>query len=410
MKRIGLVGKTLKHSFSKDIHSYLGSYEYSLIELDEEEFDNFLLSKDFEAINVTIPYKEKVIKYLDFVSEEVNYIKACNLVINRDGKLYGYNTDAYGLERGILSIGGVKDKICLILGSGGTYKTASYVLKKNGAKKVYGVSRSHKEGFITYEELDSIKGEVQFIVNATPLGMYPNIGDSPISLDGFLALEGLYDVVYNPLRTKLVLDALSRGVKAASGLDMLVYQAYEASKKMNRNETDEVEKIISTLRNKKENIVLIGMPSSGKSTLGKLVADKLDRRFIDIDEEIRKSIPMTIRDYILTYGEEEFRKRESEIVKEVAKYNSCVISTGGGVIKKEENMTYLKMNGKIIFIDRELDDLTPTSSRPLSSSRDDLVKLYEERYPLYIRYSDRVVKNDDSLEKVTERIIKAYED
>ena len=309
-----------------------------------------------------------------------------------------------------MSIGGVKDKICLILGSGGTYKTASYVLKKNGAKKVYGVSRSHKEGFITYEEIDSIKGEVQFIVNATPLGMYPNIGDSPISLDGFIALEELYDVVYNPLRTKLVLDALSRGVKAASGLDMLVYQAYEASKKMKRNETDEVEKIISTLRNKKENIILIGMPSSGKSTLGKLVANKLDRRFIDIDEEIRKSIPMTIRDYILTHGEEEFRKRESEIVKEVAKYNSCVISTGGGVIKKEENMTYLKRNGKIIFIDRDLDDLTPTSSRPLSSSRGDLVKLYEERYPLYIRYSDRVVKNDDSLEKVTERIIKAYED
>ena len=171
-----------------------------------------------------------------------------------------------------------------------------------------------------------------------------------------------------------------------------------------------MEKIISTLRNKKENIVLIGMPSSGKSTLGKLVANKLDRRFFDIDEEIRKSIPMTIRDYILTYGEEEFRKRESEIVKEVAKYNSCVISTGGGVIKKEENMTYLKMKGKVVFIDRDLEDLTPTSSRPLSSSRGDLVKLYEERYPLYIRYSDRVVKNDDSLENVTERIIKAYED
>ena len=240
--------------------------------------------------------------------------------------------------------------------------------------------------------------------------MYPNIGDSPISLDGFLALEGLYDVVYNPLRTKLVLDALSRGVKAASGLDMLVYQAYEASKKMNRNETDEVEKIISTLRNKKENIVLIGMPSSGKSTLGKLVANKLDRRFIDIDEEISKSIPMTIKDFILSFGEEEFRKRESEIVKEVSKLNSCVISTGGGVIKKEDNITYLKMNGKVIFIDRELDRLTPTSSRPLSSSRDDLIKLYEERYPLYSKYSDRVVKNDDSLEKVTERIIKAYED
>ena len=410
MGKIGLVGKTLKHSFSKDIHSYLGSYEYSLIELDEVEFDNFLLCKDFEAINVTIPYKERVIKYLDYVSDEVNYIKACNLVINRDGKIYGYNTDAYGLERGILAIGGVKDKICLILGSGGTYKTASYVLKKNGAKKIYGVSRSHKEGFITYEEIDSIKGEVQFIVNATPLGMYPNIGDSPISLDGFSSLEGLYDVVYNPLRTKLVLEARNRGVKSASGLDMLVYQAYEASKKMNRNETDEVEKIIESIRIGKENIVLIGMPSSGKSTLGKIVAKKLNRRFIDIDEEISKSIPMTIKDFILSFGEEEFRKRESEIVKEVSKLNSCVISTGGGVIKKEDNITYLKMNGKVIFIDRELDRLTPTSSRPLSSSRDDLIKLYEERYPLYSKYSDRVVKNDDSLEKVAERIILAYED
>ena len=410
MGKIGLVGKTLKHSFSKDIHSYLGSYEYSLIELDEVEFDNFLLCKDFEAINVTIPYKERVIKYLDYVSDEVNYIKACNLVINRDGKIYGYNTDAYGLERGILAIGGVKDKICLILGSGGTYKTASYVLKKNGAKKIYGVSRTHKDGFITYEELDSIKDEVQFIVNTTPVGMYPNVDNSPISLDGFSSLEGLYDVVYNPLRTKLVLEARNRGVKSASGLDMLVYQAYEASKKMNRNETDEVEKIIESIRIGKENIVLIGMPSSGKSTLGKIVAKKLNRRFIDIDEEISKSIPMTIKDFILSFGEEEFRKRESEIVKEVSKLNSCVISTGGGVIKKEDNITYLKMNGKVIFIDRELDRLTPTSSRPLSSSRDDLIKLYEERYPLYSKYSDRVVKNDDSLEKVAERIILAYED
>ena len=395
--RYGLIGEKLGHSFSKEIHEALGYYKYEIIEVSCDSFDQFMINRDFTSINVTIPYKEKVIPYLSYIDDKAKVIGAVNTVVNKNGKLYGYNTDYYGLKSLIerLKIN-VKNKHALILGTGGTSKTCKAVLTDLGIKEITFVSINNEPGTITYEVAEKEYTDVDLIFNTTPCGMYPNNDDLIIKLDNFNNLTGIVDVIYNPLNTRLALEAKKRNIKVINGLYMLVSQAVHASSIFldNQYDDEQTNKIYESIVKEKENIVLIGMPSCGKSTIGKKISNELNKPFIDTDKLIAEKIEMSIKEFIEIYGENEFRKVESDVIKEVSLLNNVVISTGGGVIKREINMNRLKANGKVIFIDRDLELLKPTDSRPLSNNWEDMKKLYNERYPIYNYYADYVQKNN----------------
>lgn len=404
----GLLGEKLGHSFSKEIHERIANYSYNLIEVSKDDFPSFMKEKNFKAINVTIPYKEMVIPYMDYIDPKAKEIRAINTIVNKDGKLYGYNTDYFGLKALIVNNGiSVENKKVLILGTGGTSKTASVVLKDLNAKEVIFVSRSKKDNTITYEEVKDLHSDADILINTSPSGMYPNVDSILVDLDWFSNLSAIIDVVYNPLKTKIVQKALKKGIKAVTGLYMLVAQAVYASSIFLDKKIDEslIDTVYQELLLKKENIVLIGMPSCGKSTIGKLLSESLDKELVDSDEEIEKGIGMKIQKFLTSENEEDFRNIETEVIKELSLRNNLVISTGGGVIKKEKNVEFLKYNGKVIFVDRPLELLQATSSRPLSSTVDALNKLYQERYSVYMKSCDVVVKNDSLIEDVVKLIL-----
>lgn len=406
--KYGLIGEKLSHSFSKEIHERIADYQYELKELSLDEFDGFMKKKDFLAINVTIPYKEKVIPYLDYIDETALKIKAVNTIVNNNGKLYGYNTDYYGLKSLIIKNDiEIKNKKVLILGTGGTSKTTSIVLNDLSPKEIIFVSRTKKDNVITYLEAINNHSDANVIINTTPCGMYPNNNDIPIDLNNFNQLEAVIDVIYNPLKTKLIIQAQNKKLKTATGLYMLVSQAVYASSKFINKEVDIklIDNIYDNLLKQKQNIVLIGMPSCGKTTIGKKLINKLNKEFIDTDLEIEKIINMPISSYLTKDNETDFRNIEHSVIKEISKYNNKIISTGGGIIKNEENINLLKQNGIIIFINRPFNKLITTSSRPLSSSYNDLQKLYEERIPLYHKYADIIVNNDKNIKDVILEIL-----
>ncbi len=412
--KYGLIGEKLSHSYSCEIHALIASYDYELKPLAKDEVANFLQERDFCAINVTIPYKEVVIPYLDIISDEARAIGAVNTIVNKNGKLFGYNTDYYGIkalfDKANIDPAG---KDALVLGTGGTAKTASAVLCALGAKSVTKVSRSKKDGAIDYDEAKERK-DTQIIFNATPVGMYPSDEQQPIDLQSFCNLEGVLDAIYHPLCTNLVLQANDKGAKVIGGLYMLVAQAVYASrlflgKDVSDVRKDEIESVYEKILAKKQNVVLVGMPSSGKSTIGKRVARILEREFVDTDSEIEKKIGMPIADFFAKYGEAEFRKTESEIINEVSKKSAAVIATGGGAVLDKNNVNALKRNGKIVFLDRKMQDLVATKSRPLSSNTDDLKKLYEKRYPVYNACADLKIANDASVNKAAYAIAKEFE-
>lgn len=394
----GLIGEKLGHSFSKIIHESISNYKYELKELSLEELDIFMKSKDFKAINVTIPYKEKVIPYLDEISNEAKRIGAVNTIINVDGKLYGYNTDYYGLKYLIEKENiNLLNKNALILGSGGTSKTAKALLTDLGVNKIYQASRKETNEFISYDNIYDL--DIDFIINTTPVGMYPNNKDRLIDLSKFNNLCGVIDCIYNPLNSNLILDAKSKKIPSAGGLLMLVVQAVYAKKYFLNEELDvgAINTAYNKLLNLKRNIVLIGMPSCGKTTIGEILSKKLNMDLIDIDTLIEQEINMDIKTYIESNGEKAFRDIESMIVYNESIKGGRIISTGGGVILREENMHYLKQNGIIVFIDRDLSLLIPTNSRPLSNNKIDLEKRYNERTDLYNNYSDLTIKNNNDI-------------
>ncbi len=406
--KYGLIGEKLGHSFSKEIHELIGGYSYELKELAKEELVAFLKTKSFTAINVTIPYKEAVIPYLDYISPSAQMIGAVNTIVNQDNKLYGYNTDFDGMKALILKLElNLKNKKVLILGTGGTSKTAFAVCNSLGAKIIYKVSRTKKEGIITYEEALTNHLDADIIINTTPCGMYPNNEDLIIDLSKFNHLEGVIDAIYNPLSTSLIVNANQLNIPSNGGLYMLVAQAVYAYDIFNNVTTNKklIDEIYDSIKSKKENIVLIGMPSSGKTTIGKLLASKLNKVFIDTDEVIKDQIKMEIKDYFSLYGEEEFRKLETNVVRAISKQNNLIISTGGGVITRDINIKLLKQNGLIYFIDRQLELLTPTTNRPLSSNLDTLKQRYTERYDKYLSACDKVIKNNTSIMDAVNNII-----
>ncbi|MBE6749097.1 MAG: shikimate dehydrogenase [Ruminococcaceae bacterium] len=408
----GCIGEKLGHSFSKEIHNALTDYNYELKEIAKENVDAFMRERDFKAINVTIPYKETVIPYLDSVSDEAKKIGAVNTIVNKNGVLYGYNTDFYGMksliERAEIEL---ENKTVAILGGGGTSKTAYAVAESSGAKAIYKVSRSSKDGFITYDELYNISDSIDIIINTTPVGMYPNIYASAVEIEKFKNLSGVVDAVYNPLRSKLVFDASENNIKAVGGLYMLVAQAAAAVEKFIDTEvkTEKIERVFKGLFNNKENIVLIGMPASGKTTIGTELSAILNRPFYDSDRLIEETENCTIPEIFKNKGEAYFRECEADAIFTLSKNNSSVISTGGGAVLNKKNIELLKENGKIFFLDRPLEMLVTTNDRPLSSNRADLEKRYNERYELYKTYADVLLDASGSIEDVVNQILKVLE-
>lgn len=393
MNKYGCIGKKLTHSFSREIHAQLADYAYDLIELSEEEIPPFFEKKDFAAINVTIPYKQTVIPYLDEVSPVAQRIGAVNTIVNRDGRLYGYNTDYYGMKALIEKAGiEMTGKKVLILGTGGTSKTANVVAADMGAAEILTVSRRKSEDHITYEEAVSGHADAQVIINTTPSGMYPDCGAKPIDVFAFDALEGVIDAVYNPLSTNLILDARKKGAKAEGGLYMLVMQAVVAAEKFLdvKIEKEKADGVFARVLAAKENIVLTGMPGSGKSTVGKLM-NLEGFEFIDTDAEIEKRCGCTIAELIRSRGEKAFRDLESEVIRDVSFVSCRIISTGGGAVLREENIRCLKRSGKIYFINAGLHRLRATSDRPLSDTDEKLAALYAQRLGIYRATADVVV-------------------
>ena len=407
----GCIGETLKHSFSKEIHESLEKYTYGLIEIPQDSLDRFLTEKNFKAINVTIPYKETVIPYLYEIDAHAKEIGAVNTVVNRDGKLYGYNTDFYGM-RELIRHASVEifGKKVAILGTGGTSKTAYAVAKSLGAESVVKVSRKSGEDTVTYGEFYEKHGDTEIIINTTPVGMYPNVFDAPLDLSQFDKLSGVIDAVYNPIRTPLICEAKKRGVKAEGGLYMLVAQAVRASEIFLgiTYPEDTTEKIYDSLKRKKENIVLIGMPSCGKSTVGKMLAKALDREFIDTDNLIAENEGKEIPEIFASYGESYFRDAEEKAVKSCAPLSGKVIATGGGAVLRETNVAALSENGKIYFIDRPLQSLLVTSDRPLSKDRESINRLYNARYEIYKRSADRIISAECEADEVAKRILEDF--
>lgn len=412
MMRYGLIGEKLGHSFSKIIHEKLADYTYDLIPLSLEELDVFMREKEFSAINVTIPYKETVIPYLDEVDPKAAKMGAVNTVVQRNGKLFGYNTDYFGfrymLEHNHIQIAGKK---VLVLGRGGASKAVIAVLEDMGAAEIHTIYYKIAEDSISYETCYALHTDAQVIVNTTPVGMYPNSGHTPIDLTPFTKLEAVADVVYNPLRTRLVLDAEEKGCQAIGGLEMLVGQAkYAVEIFLDQSlPEDSIDVVYKDLMAERRNLVLIGMSGCGKSTLGKLAAEKLGKTFVDTDAEIIKRIGMSIADYFAAYGEDSFRKVESEVVQEISTQNNLVISTGGGVIKNPENIRWLKGNGTVIWIQRDPELLESGNGRPLVPDQEAVRRLYKERLPLYTAAAETIIENNGNEEEALQKILTAFE-
>lgn len=404
----GLIGEKLPHSFSKEIHEQLGYYQYSLKELKAEELESFILQKNFKAINVTIPYKQAVMPYLDEIDPDALAIGAVNTIVNRDGVLYGYNTDFGGMKALIEHAGVVmKYKKVLILGTGGTSLTARAVCERMGAKEILRVSRRETDGAITYEQAYADHSDADVILNATPCGMFPRIFDCPVDIMSFPNLSGVIDVIYNPLQTRLILSARERGIDAEGGLYMLVAQAILAAERFLGKELDVVKltnQIYDKIYFEKRNIVLSGMPASGKSTVGKIVAENLGRELIDTDRLIVErygDIPTIFREK----GERYFRDLESEVIREVSALSGKVISLGGGAILRAENVAALRQNGAIFFIDRSPEFLIPTDDRPLADKKEKIMRLYNRRIDTYMNTADFIIDGDCDPEDVADSII-----
>ena len=415
--RYGLLGEKLPHSFSKEIHEKLGRYTYELIEVEKSDFAAFAEARDFTAINVTIPYKCDIMPYLATISEQAENIGAVNVVLNENGTLHGYNTDFAGLRNLILRAGfELEGKKVLILGYGGTSKTAFAVCRDLGASCIKFVKRKADEKVISYADAARDYADADYIINTTPCGMYPHTAETPfdgsgVSLADFKNLQGLVDVIYNPLRTRLMNEAQLLGIPAENGLYMLVSQATEAAELFTGEAVPQevTEKIYKELALAKQNIVLTGMPGCGKSTVGALLAEKMGRSFYDTDEEFTKKYGAPA-DYIRENGESAFRDAESEVIAELCRETvGSIISTGGGAVLRGENVMNLRGNGKVYFIDRDIADIIPTSDRPLSSSREMLEKRYAERYPIYTGTCDVHVKNDGTADALAEKIIADFE-
>lgn len=404
--KCGLLGRTLGHSYSPQIHSKLGAYDYALFEKEPDEIEDFLKNGDFSGLNVTIPYKKTVMEYLDEVSPTAARLGAVNTIVRKNGRLIGHNTDYFGFRSMVAeSRLAVQGKKVLVLGSGGASNTAVAVLKELGAIPIV-ISRSGQNNYGNLR----LHADAAVIVNATPVGMYPQVGVSAVDLSMFSRLEGVMDIIYNPARTKLLLDAESRGITAINGLWMLVAQAKESAEWFTGSSiSDELISIIHRqLRRQMENIVLTGMPGSGKTTVGKLLAEATGKRFTDADEAIVQKAGMPIPDIFAHQGEAGFRSIETAVLAELGKCSDLVIATGGGCVTRDENYPLLHQNGVIFCLDRDISSL-PTDGRPLSQT-ERLSEMYRIRKPMYDRFADFHIDSNGTPQMAVTQILQILEE
>lgn len=396
----GLIGAKLGHSYSKIIHEKIADYTYTLLPLPTEaEARAFFEKREFAAVNVTIPYKQMVIPCCDEVDPRAKAIGAVNTVVNRGGKLYGYNTDYAGFAY-LAKAHGVNfaGKTVLVLGTGGTHATVSAVCRDGGAKEILTASRTGKDGALTYEQA-AARSDVQIVVNTTPCGMYPQTGQCLLDIAALPQLEAVLDVVYNPFATELVLRAKDRGLVAAGGFEMLVAQAVYAAEYFTGRALDcetLIPQISRELQKELQNVVLIGMPGCGKSTVGAVLAQKLGKTFVDADAEIERRTGKAIPDIFAQEGEEAFRRYEADVIADLTRQNRQVIACGGGVVKTPQNLHALRQNGPVLWVQRPIEKLA-TAGRPLSKGSEALRRMAHERMPLYRAAATGAVCNDGSL-------------
>ncbi len=403
MKKYCLIGEKLGHSYSALIHGEFG-YRYDLVELTQDELENFAKSGDFDGFNVTIPYKTEIMKYLDEIDDGAKEIGAVNTVKRKAGRLYGYNTDIFGMEYALESKGiSLNGKKVVILGSGGTSKTAATLAARKNAREIVVVSRG---GENNYENL-SRHYDAEVIINTTPVGMYPNNGQIIVDTARFTRLESVFDAVYNPLLTPLLAEAKKRELKYSSGLKMLIAQAkYARDIFVGGKISDEViEKIYKKLYIDTVNIVLVGMPSSGKTTVGKLIADYFGKKFVDTDAEIEKEAKKSVKEIFAEDGEKVFRQKEADVLAKVGKERGQVIATGGGAVMGENAYYDLKQNGVIVYLTRDLDK-AEFSGRPLleKDGAEAIRKLSEVRRPVYLAFADIIAENNGDISATVEFI------
>ena len=404
--KCGLLGRKLGHSYSPQIHKFLGDYSYDLFEREPEELDAFFADSPFDAMNVTIPYKETVMKYCSEISDSAKKIGSVNTIVRKNGKYYGDNTDYYGFEFILDSVcKDVKGKKVLIVGNGGAAKTAIAVISDRGGVPVV---ISHKEN--TPENMKKHHLDTDIIVNTTPVGMYPKNLESPIVLENYKNVQAVVDVVYNPSKTQILLDAERLGIPCVNGLYMLVAQAEKASAIFKGEASWEVRtsSIVSELELEMKNIVLVGMPGCGKSTIGRKIAEKLGRTFKDADDEVLAFSGKTPAEIITNEGETAFRKVETEVLKELCKQSATVVSTGGGCVTVDENFDVIRQNSVVVWVKRPIDKLA-TNGRPLSKSLEELERMYGIRAPKYGKISDIIVENIGDLEKVVSDVLNLVE-
>lgn len=401
--KCGLLGRRLSHSYSPAIHAMLGTYEYRLYEKEPHELADFLRNGEFDGLNVTVPYKKTVIPYLEALTPVARELGAVNTIVRRaDGTLLGHNSDHFGFSTLLRESGlSVCGKKALVLGSGGASATAVAVLRAQGAD-VTVISRSGEDNYGNLHR----HADARILVNATPVGMYPDCGVSPVDLSAFAQLEGVIDLIYNPARTKLLLDVEDRSLIAVNGLQMLVAQAKESAESFTGAaiSNDVIAPICAKLRADMENIVLIGMPGCGKSTVGAAVARQLGRKFVDIDTEIEKAAQMSIPNFFATQGEAAFRRLETAVLRRFTQESGLVIATGGGCVTVAENAPLLRQNGRIFWLQRDL-SLLETRGRPLSV---DLNALFSRRAPLYAALADRQIDNNGTLARAVGQISEEY--
>lgn len=410
--RYGLIGEKLGHSFSKDIHERIADYTFDLIPLSKEEFKTFMEKKEFTALNVTIPYKKDVIPYLDEMDEHAKAIGAVNAIVNRDGKLKGYNTDftgfLYMVKKHNVHMEGKK---VLIIGNGGASAAIQAVVQHESAGSMVIVDVVPGNGAISYDEMFSSHLDAEIIINTSPIGMYPRIGNAPIDISMFHKCEAVLDVIYNPILTRLCFEAQEMDIKRVNGLEMLIAQAKQSVEFFLDKSIDNqiIDDIYQDMLRERCNIVLIGMPSAGKTTIGKMLENRMQKEFIDLDDIIIEKAGKSIPEIFEESGEAGFRAIETEAAIEVSKLNNKIIATGGGTIKHKVNMDYLRQNGITIFIDRDVDKLISSDpNRPLSKSTDALEKMHAERLPLYQKYAAYVAVNNSDIESTVTEIEEAY--
>ena len=404
----GLIGERLGHSWSPAIHVELGGYDYRLYERSREDFIALMAARDFKGLNVTIPYKVVAYEHCDALSDTAREVGCVNtLVVRPDGSLYGHNTDIGGFialsRRAGVQIAGRK---CAILGSGGTSMTARAACRRLGAREIVVVSR---KGPVDYDALYTDHADAQVLINTTPVGMYPNTGTSAADISRLPNLTGVLDVIYNPLKTALILDAEARGLPCAGGLYMLVGQAREAAELFMGREIPESEtaRIHGLLKRETQNLVLVGMPGSGKSSLGRALAGRLGRAFVDCDAEIVRRAGRSIPEIFATQGEAGFRALEAEVVSAVCREKARVIATGGGAVLRNDNVRAMRQNGAVILVERPIEAL-PMDGRPLSTGRQALNDMWQARERHYRAASDDAIQNDTTIEAAVSAAMEAF--